>query len=109
MSTVTLKWTVPTRGTAADGSSVPLTPDQIKGASIFDSLSATPADPIGTVTGAVGEFTTGVLVPGDHVFTMTTQNTQDGSSPVSNPAPITITMVVPVPATVTDLTATINP
>ncbi len=110
-STVTLTWTPP--ATRTDGSA--LAAAQIAGADIWDT-AACPApcpDPkgamIGSVTGALGTFMTGQLTAGAHTFRVITRDT---STPSLSSAPsnaVTATIVVAVPATITNLTFTIGP
>jgi hypothetical protein len=106
MSTVTLKWTVPT---LYNDGTTPLPPAMIDHADIFDSASNTPATPIGTVQGAVGTFTTGVLTVGAHNFTVETTDTNGHESTPSN---VFTANILPVsallPAAVTDLSGTVN-
>lgn len=104
MSTATLKWTVPTLRT--DGTV--LLAAQIDHGDIFDSAADVPATPIGTVRGAVGTFTTGVLTVGVHNFTVTTTDTDGHVSAPSNVASVTVVAVEAPPNAVTDLTATLD-
>lgn len=106
MSTVTLKWTVPTLYN--DGSV--LTAAMVDHADIFDSASATPLVPIGTVKGTINTFTTGVLTVGVHNFTVETTDTNGHESVPSNvfSANILPTGTGALPNPVTDLTGTIN-
>lgn len=101
MATVTLTWTPPT--TRTDGS--PLLPADIQAADIFDTAS--PGGPIGTVSGAVGTYTTGVLSSGVHNFTVITVDQAGDESAPSNVA--TITVAIAPPSAVSNLTATLNP
>jgi hypothetical protein len=103
MSTATLTWTPPTA--RADGSA--LDPSAIASAAIYDSLSPTPATPIGSVTGAIGTFTTGPLAAGVHNFTVTTTDTNGDVSAPSNSASGTVALAAP--AAITNLAVIINP
>jgi len=105
MATATLTWSVPT--TRTDGSA--LTPDMILSADIFDTASSTPDIAIGTVSGASGTFTTGVLAVGVHNFTVITNDTTGHSSAASNVASVTVVATLANPAAVTDLAAVLNP
>jgi hypothetical protein len=105
MATASLKWTVPTTRTDASA----LTPDQVAGADVFDSASATPLVAIGSVIGATGAFTTDVLGVGVHNFTVVTRDTTGHSSAASNVASVTVAATLANPAAVTDLSATLNP
>ena len=98
MATATLTWTPPT--TRTDGTA--LTPDMIAGADIFDTASTTPNTPIGSVTGAAGTFTTGVLSVGVHNFTVVTNDTTGHSSAASNVASVTVVATLANPAAETD-------
>lgn len=103
MSTVTLNWIDPT----ADVNGDPLTAAQIN-ISVFDSASATPTVPIGTVAGGVQTFTSGSLTPGVHTFTVTATDTA-GQSGASNALPLTIPVTLAVPNPPTNLTGVVNP
>ena len=105
MATATLTWTPPV--TRTDNTA--LTPDMIAGADIFDTASATPATPIGSVTGAAGTFTTDVLAVGVHNFTVITRDTTGHSSAASNVASVTVVATLANPLAITDLAATLNP
>jgi len=109
MAAVMLKWTPPTFRTPADPNTppVPLSPDEIAGADVFDTASLTPSVPIGSVTGASGTFTTGTLSVGDHNFTVITRDTTGHSSAASNVFSATIVATQQNPAAITDLTGTI--
>ena len=105
MATATLTWTPPTvRVPDANGVSAPLAPTDIASANIFDA-----GNPIGSVTGATGTFTTGVLTVGTHAFTVETIDTTGHVSAMSNVANVTVVAVLASPAAVTDLAATLNP
>lgn len=103
MSTAILTWTPPT--TRTDGS--PLAATDIASASVFDSLSPTPATPIGTVVGALGTFTTGPLSAGVHIFTVTTTDTNGDVSAPSNAASGTVALAAP--AAITNLAVVVSP
>ena len=105
MSTATLTWTAPT--TRTDGTALP--PDQIASADIFDSSSSTPTVAIGTVTGAAGSFTTGVLTVGVHNFTVVTTDTTGHVSAASNVPSVTVAPTLANPSAITDLAETLNP
>lgn len=105
MATVTLTWTLPT--TRTDGA--PLTPDQIASVDVFDTASATPTAPIGTVNGAGTTFTTDVLSVGLHQFDVVIRDTTGHSSADSNMASVTVPAVLANPSAVTDLAAVLNP
>jgi hypothetical protein len=102
MSTATLTWTPPIIRT--DGS--PLAATDIASASVFDSLSPTPATPIGTVVGALGTFTTGPLSAGVHIFTVTTTDTNGDVSAPSNAASGTVALAAP--AAITNLAVVVS-
>lgn len=99
MSTVTLTWSPPTA--RADAS--PLPGNQIAGASIYDTGAPSPGSPIGTVTGAVGTFTTGILIPGAHSFTIVTTDINGTVSAASNAVSQTVSTLAS-PGTITNLT-----
>jgi large repetitive protein len=108
MSTATLTWTFPTLRT--DGTTI--SSSDTLSAGLFDSASATPTVAIATVTGAPGSsgtFTTPALSVGTHNYTEVTTDSEGNASAVSNVATITIAGTLAPPATVTDLTATLNP
>ena len=100
MAAATLTWTPPT--TRTDGSA--LAPTDIASANIFDA-----GTPIGSVTGATGTFTTGVLTVGTHAFTVETIDTTGHVSAMSNVANVTVVAVLASPAAITNLAATLNP
>ena len=106
MSTVTLNWTLPT--TRVDGSALALT--DIAQVNVFDQVvipnTPSPNIQIGVATGAATSFTTGTLVAGQHLFTVTVQDTDGNISAVSNVATATVGKAVPSAAT--SLTATVN-
>lgn len=102
MTTATLTWTPPI--TRTDGSS--LHASDIASANVFDTASATPGTPIGSVTGAIGTFTTGVLSAGVHNFTVVTVDTAGDMSAPSNVASVTVATAPP--SAVTNLAATLN-
>jgi hypothetical protein len=111
-ATVTLTWTPPT--TRTDGSALPAA--QINHADIYDTFGCNvqpcpnPAgNVIGNVMGAIGTFKTPGLAAGAHTFTVLTidTGTPASASPPSNP--VTLTIVVPPPAAITNLTGTIGP
>jgi hypothetical protein len=103
-----LNWTPPT--TRTDGSA--LAPAQIGVVTIFDTISGTPVA-VGTVTGAVGTFTTPTLVPGSmHLYDVVTCDTQ--SPPVCSAASNVVSYTVPTPplaapSAITNLTVTAGP
>ena len=110
-ATVTLTWMPP--ATRTDSSALPAA--QIAGADIWDTAACPAPCPnpngaiIGSVTGALGTFKTGQLTAGAHIFTVITRDT---STPSLSSAPsnaVTATIVVAVPATITNLTFTIGP
>lgn len=105
MSTVTVKWTLPT--TRLDGS--PLAASDIAGSQIFDATSPTPLVPIGTVTGAATEFTTDTETVGTHNFTVEVTDTGGHQSGMSNVASVDVPAVVANPSPPIDVTATLNP
>jgi hypothetical protein len=111
-ATVTLTWTPPT--TRTDGSALPAA--QIARADIYDAFgcSITPCpnpagNVVGNVTGAIGTFKTPGLAAGAHTFTVFTIDTgvPAAVSPSSNA--VTLTIVVPPPAAITNLTGTVGP
>jgi hypothetical protein len=97
VATVTLTWTAPTA--RVDGS--PLAPEQIAGARVFDG-----SNEIGTTQGAANSFTTGMLPPGEHSFTVVVADTDGNLSAASNAAAATIGNAAP--TAVSDLKATVN-
>lgn len=104
MSTATINITLPTNRT--DGAVLGV--DEIAGSDVFDSTSATPDVPIGSVQGAGTTFTTDILSVGVHNFAVITRDTTGHSSAPSNIASITVpaTLANPNPPVIT---ATLNP
>src|SRR5215831_3677674 len=108
-ASVTLTWTPPT--TRTDSSALAAT--SIAGADIFDSCPCIPPvpvpQPIGTVIGATGTFKTGQLAPGAHTFTVITRDTSTPNVASGPSNPVILTIVIPPPAAITNLTGTIGP
>jgi hypothetical protein len=105
MSTTTLTWTNPT--TRVDGSA--LAPTDIASIDVFDSANPAPAGPIASILGDPVTYTTDVLSPGDHGFTVVVNDTAGHASSLSNVASVTVVPVVAAPTAVTNLAATLNP
>ena len=103
MSTATLTWVLPT--TRTDGSA--LAPSEIASVEIFDAVNGAAAVEIGTDTGPMTTFTTGLLVGGSHVFTVVVVDTAGDMSAASAPATLAVPEAPPSPAT--NLVATLNP
>lgn len=104
MATATITIVLPTART--DGTA--LTPDQIGSTAIFDSTSATPTVPIGTVQGAGTTFTTDVLTVGVHNYSAVTTDTTGHSSAASNVATVIVPAVLANPNP-PSITAVLNP
>jgi hypothetical protein len=104
MATASLTWTVPTLRT--DGT--PLAPTEVAGADVYDTASTTPTVPIGSVTGALGGFVTGLLAVGPHVFTVVTRDTTGHASAPSNAVSVTVPPTLANPAAVSDLAAVLQ-
>jgi hypothetical protein len=105
LSTATLNWNNPT--TRVDGT--PLAPSDIASIDIFDSASAPPSTPIGSVQGAGTSFVTSLLTVGQHSFTVVVNDTAGHKSAPSNTAMLTVPATLAAPSAVTDLQATLNP
>lgn len=96
MSTATITWVDPPS----------ISPDTFT-VDIFDSLSPTPAVPVGSVAMGVQTFTTGPLAVGTHVFTLDAVNSEGVASAMSKGFAGVVMSVAP--ATPTDIVVTINP
>jgi hypothetical protein len=96
MSTATITWVDPPS----------IAPDTFT-VNIFDSLSATPSVPIGSVAQGVQTFTSGPLVVGTHVFSLEAVNSEGVSSAMSAGFPGVVMSVAP--QTPTGIVVTINP
>lgn len=101
MSTATINIVLPTTRT----NDTPISPDEIASTEIFDSASATPLVPIGTITGPGLSFTTDVLSVGVHNFTAEVTDTTGHMSGMSNVASVTVPAMLanPNPPTITAL------
>lgn len=109
MATATLKWTLP--ATRVDGS--PLDAGDITLVDVLDNGAV-----ISTLPGQPQDYTTDMLTPGDHAFTVIVQDSGGRRSDASNSASINVPDVAPPPppppadvagpSPVADLSATLN-
>jgi hypothetical protein len=87
-----ITWVDPVNRT--DGT--PIAPDSFT-IQIYDSLSATPATPIGTVASGVQTFTTAVLAAGTHEFALTATDSEGNISVATAPISFVVTTALAAP------------
>lgn len=112
MTTATLTWSAPTtRAASPSQNPAPLSLAEIAEFDVYDAVDALPAVQIGMVTNprSTNMLITNTLVPGVHVFTVTTKDTAGNTAAASNMVSVTVPApVVAPPAAITDLAVMLN-